>query len=140
MAYDEKGIVRISDSSLWLLIPPELRKMTQRHQIMCDFTICIQDGTYWEYINHWLKRRLRYINNHSNSLTRLSVEQFNAEIFFPVMVMLYYLMENRLFRVPKMMHFPVCVNFLTKISNFPKWSCVLNWWSECPGSFYLCRN
>ena len=30
----------------------------------------------------WIKQRLRHIKSHSNSLTRGSVEQFNAEIIF----------------------------------------------------------
>ena len=49
--------------------------------------------------------------------------------------MLYYLMDNQFFHVLKMLHFPVCVILLTKISNFPKWSCMLNCCSECPGIF-----
>ena len=35
VAYDNKVIVRVIDSSLRFIIPPQLRKMTQRHQIMC---------------------------------------------------------------------------------------------------------
>ena len=53
--------------------------MTQNYQIMCGCKICIQAGTYQEFLNHCCKWRLRYINNHANSLTRVSVEQLNAE-------------------------------------------------------------
>ena len=51
---------------------------------MCGYEICIQFGTYKELINHWCKCKLRYINNHTNSLTRGSVEQFNAENTFSI--------------------------------------------------------
>ena len=33
-----------------------------------------------------------------------------------------------------MLHLPICVTFLKNI-NFPKWSCVLNCFSKCPGVF-----
>ena len=56
--------------------------MTQRHQIMCGCQIFIQAGTYQESLNHWCKGRMRYIKNHENSLTRGSVENFNAENIF----------------------------------------------------------
>ena len=77
----KKGLVHISDSALSLLPPSQLLNMTQRHQIMCGCEICIQAVTYQELLNHWCKQRLRYINNHENSLTRVSVEQLNAENF-----------------------------------------------------------
>ena len=46
---------------------------------MCGCKICIQAGTYQKPLNHWHKRRMGYINNHENSLSRGSVEQFNAD-------------------------------------------------------------
>ena len=48
MAYDDNENVRISDSSLQFILPPKLRNMTQRHQIMRGCEICIQAGTYQE--------------------------------------------------------------------------------------------
>ena len=49
--------------------------------------------------------------------------------------MLYCLMENKFIHVPNMLYLSVCVTFLTNISNFPKWSCVLICCSECPICF-----
>ena len=46
MAYDEKGLVHISYSYLQLLIPPQLRNMTQRHKSLYGCKICTQDVTY----------------------------------------------------------------------------------------------
>ena len=62
-----------------LFLSPQLRNMTQGHKTMCGCKIFIQDLTYQESLNHWCKRRLRYINNHANSSTLVSVETFNAE-------------------------------------------------------------
>ena len=70
MAYNDNVNVRINDSALLLILPPQLRKTTQRHQIMCGFKICIQAGTYQESINNCHKQRLMYIKNNENSLTR----------------------------------------------------------------------
>ena len=58
--------------------------MTHHHQIMWGCEICIQAGTYQEYLNHWRERRLLYINNNENSLTMGSVEHFNAENIFSI--------------------------------------------------------
>ena len=79
VAYDEKGIMCISDSGIRLILPPQLWKMTHHHQIMCGWKMCIQARTYKESLNHWRKRQLRYINNCANSLTRVSAEQLNRE-------------------------------------------------------------
>ena len=79
MLYDVKQIVSIIDSFLRLLLPPQSLKMNHRHQIMCVWDICIQAGIYQESLNHQNKRRMRYIDNRLNSLTRALVEQFDAE-------------------------------------------------------------
>ena len=49
--------------------------------------------------------------------------------------MLYYLMENQFFRVPKMLHLSVCVTFMKIYIKLPNCSCVLNCCSEFPGVF-----
>ena len=84
MAYDYNGNFRISDYDFWLIIPPQLRKMNQRHKVMCGCKTWIQNGTYQESLNHWRKLQLRYIKNHPNSLTRGSVEKLNAENIFSI--------------------------------------------------------
>ena len=57
------------------------------------------------------------------------------KILCPDIVMIYYLMNNWFAQLLKMLHMLVCVTFLTIISNFPKYSCVLNCCSECSGFF-----
>ena len=56
--------------------------MSQKHQIICSCNIYVQAVTYQESLNHWSKRRLRYIKNRKNSITWGSVEQVNAEYIF----------------------------------------------------------
>ena len=45
MEYHEKGLFRISGYDLWLIFLPQLKNMTQSHQIICGFKIFIQAGT-----------------------------------------------------------------------------------------------
>ena len=56
MVYNEEVLVHMSDSDLQLIVPPQLRKTTQRYQIMCASRICIQDRTYQESLNNWRKQ------------------------------------------------------------------------------------
>ena len=44
MAYNENVLVHISNSTLWLILMPQLRKITQRHQTKCRWEIWIQTG------------------------------------------------------------------------------------------------
>ena len=46
MECDEKGLVRISDSALRLIIPPQLQTIAQFRKIMCGCEIFIQAETY----------------------------------------------------------------------------------------------
>ena len=46
IAYDEKGLVHVIDAAVQLIIPPQLRNMTQCHQNMCGCKIFIQTETY----------------------------------------------------------------------------------------------
>ena len=55
VAYSETLLVGISDYALLLFIPSQLQKMTHCHQTMCGCKICIQDGTYQEYLNNLRK-------------------------------------------------------------------------------------
>ena len=48
------------------------------------------------------------------------------KIFLPVTVILYLQMENIFIHVQNILHFLECVIFLTKTSNLPKCSCVLD--------------
>ena len=55
--------------------------------------------------------------------------------FHPDIVKLYFHMDNIFIHILNMLHLKVCMTALIKISNLPKWSCVLNCCSECLGIF-----
>ena len=135
MAYEEKFLVCISYYSLRLPLPPQLRKITQRHKIMCGWEILIQNGTYQELLNHWSKRQLRYIKNHANSLTRVSVEQLNEENIFSRYGDVVLPDREPTQPCAKYSSFANMCDFPEKYTKLPKWSCVLNCCSECPGVF-----
>ena len=46
MAYDENRLLHMSDSALQLIIPPQLRNITQHYKIMYGCEIFIKNGTY----------------------------------------------------------------------------------------------
>ena len=69
----------MSDSAIQFILPLQIWKMTQRHQIMWGCEICIRSGTYQESPNNSSKRQLRYIKNSVNLLRRVSVEQLNTD-------------------------------------------------------------
>ena len=79
MSYDEKVLVQINDSSPWLISPPQLLNMTYNNQIICGYKTCVQAGTYQEYLNHWLKRRMILIKDCEKQFMSVSYEQLNEE-------------------------------------------------------------
>ena len=135
VAYSDNVNVSISDYDIRLTLPSQLRNMNQGHQIICGCKICIQDGTYQELLNHWRKRRLRYIKNNGNSLTRGSAENLNAETIF-TMYSDVVLPDGEL-KYPRSKYdefYSMC-DFPGKGIKFPKWLCVLNCCIEFTGVF-----
>ena len=93
MAYDERGIFFISGYALQLLIPPHLLKITYCYQIMCGWKICIQSGTYQDYLNHWRKTFIPFFNCEKTFMSG-SDEKLNVEHIYSYKVRCYYQMEN----------------------------------------------
>ena len=115
-----------------VVLPSQLRKIIQCHQIMCGLEICIQSVTYKESLNHSCKRRLRYINNNKTLLTRGSAEKFNAENTASVYSDFVLPDGKPIYLRSKDASFFIMFNFLDKDIKLPKWSCVLNCCSGCP--------
>ena len=135
MVYDERGLVRISYSTIWLILPPQWLKMTQIHQIMCGWKICTQDVTYQDSLNHFRNQRLIYKNNNDNSLTWLSVGQLNAEIISYIYSDVVLTDKEPIYTRSKDAAFSSMCDFTDKYTNLRKWSCVLNCCSECTDVF-----
>ena len=79
MEYDEKGLVRIIYSAVWLFIPHHVQKSTQRHQLMCGCEMCIQYGTYKEALNNFHKKRLHFKNECAKSFMSVTYSRANSE-------------------------------------------------------------
>ena len=124
MACDDNVNVRMSDSDIRLIIPTQLLKITKHHQIMCGCNICIQGGTYQDFLNRCSKQRLRYINHHSNSFTGEPAENINSETIFSrysdVLLTDGYSIHSHV----KDAAFASIFDFPEKYIKFPKWSCV----------------
>ena len=111
--------------------------MTQSHQIICGCKICIQAGTYQDSLDHWCKRRLIYIKNRENPLTRGSVEQLNAENIVSRYSGFLLPDVETIHPRAKYAAFAIMCDFPDKDIKFPKWPCVLNCYSEYPGFFLM---
>ena len=82
-----------------------------------------------------LKRQLRYIQNHENSVTRVSVEQFNAEHIFFIYSDVVLPYGEPIHSFSKYAALSILCDIFEKDTKLPKWSCVFNCCSECPGVF-----
>ena len=61
-ARDENGKIIISDSTLRLLLPPQLKQMSARYKIMCGCECCIYAKSIHSSLLSW---RDRYLKNSS---------------------------------------------------------------------------
>ena len=59
-ARDEYGKIIISDSTLRLLLPPQLKQMSVRYKIMCGCGCCISDKSIHSSFLSW---RDKYLKN-----------------------------------------------------------------------------
>jgi hypothetical protein len=68
-ARDAEGHVIISDSVLRCLLPPQLRKMTERHKQMCGCEVCLKVISMQQSLNAWRHRWLRKLKDEAASCT-----------------------------------------------------------------------
>ena len=66
------------------------------------------------------------LNDFAKTIMSVFDEQLNGEILHSYIVKFYYHMENLFIPVINLLNLQVCVNVLTKVSDFPNRSCVLN--------------
>ena len=70
-ASDEDGKIIISDSTLHLLLPPQLKKMSAHYKIMCGCEYCISPKSIHSSLLSW---RDRYLKNSSIKAKMLKSE------------------------------------------------------------------
>ena len=73
------------------------------------------------------------LNDFAKTIMSVFDEQLNGEILHSYIVKFYYHMENLFIPVINLLNLQVCVNVLTKVSDFPNRSCVLNFCTKWPG-------
>ena len=88
-------------------------------------------------LNRWRKWGLRYIKNHENYLTWRPVEQLNSENIFSRYSDVVLPDGELIYPYDKDAAFSSMWDFPGKDIKLPKWSCVWNFCSECPGIFLL---
>ena len=75
-ARDENGKFIISDSTLRLLLPPQLKQMSARYKIMCGCECCIYDKSIHSSLLSWRDRYLKKLKDKSqNTQSRRSGEK-----------------------------------------------------------------
>ena len=62
---DEDGKIIISDSTLHLLLPPQLRQMSARYKIMCGCECCISAKSIHSSLISWRDRYLKKLKHQS---------------------------------------------------------------------------
>ena len=75
-ARDEDGKIIISDSTLRLLLPPQLKKMSARYNIMCGCECCISAKSIHSSLLSWRDRYLKKLKDkRQNAQSRRSGER-----------------------------------------------------------------
>ena len=62
-ARDEDGKIIISDSTLRSLLPPQLKQMSARYNIMCGFEFCISAKSIHSSLLSWRDRYLKKLKD-----------------------------------------------------------------------------
>ena len=62
-ARDEDGKIIISDSTLRLLLPPQLKQMYSRYMVMCGCECCISDKIIYSSLLSWRDRYLKKLKD-----------------------------------------------------------------------------
>ena len=62
-ARDEDGKIIISDSTLCLPLPPQLKQMSARHKIMCGCECCISDKSIHSSFLSWRDTHLKNLKD-----------------------------------------------------------------------------
>ena len=75
-ARDEDGKIIISDSTLRLLLPPQLKQMSARYKVMCGCKCCISAKSIHLSLLSWCDRYLKKLKDKSqNAQIRRSGEK-----------------------------------------------------------------
>eukprot|EP00978_Attheya_sp_CCMP212_P009286 scaffold21956_cov70-Attheya_sp.AAC.2 len=124
--HHESNDVIISDTMLRLLVPPELRPMTDHHKIMCGCTICNTAKYLQTSLNAWRRKHMKHMEAQANASRSRSKAMLldayttYADFVFPNNEALHPRCENAADSV-------LCAP--TTECSLPNWKCVVR---HCP--------
>ena len=123
-ARDSNGKIIISDTSLRYLLPPQLKRMTEKHKQMCGCEVCLIGDSHQKTLNAFRVRHKRDLRAAADTPWRA----FDAHVYQPS------LDDDP----PRPWHAKVsdaleCVQCSPIIQcGLPHWSCVLRRCGKCP--------
>ena len=92
---DEKGKIIISDYKFCLLLPPQLKQMSARYNIMCGCECCIYDKSIHSSLLSWRDRYLEnsrtkskmlkaegLVRKHITYIQHIKIQWFHMEVIF----------------------------------------------------------
>jgi hypothetical protein len=112
------GKVVISDTSLRYFIPKQLRRMTNRHKMMCGCEICIVSRLLHLVLLAWRRRRLQELD----AINKPRADKYRAQILDAEHASLY----------PNHVDEILCVQCPKVNGTHPHWKCVLGLCEKCP--------
>jgi len=69
-AIDDDGKQIVSDTMLRSLLPKNMRRMTERHKMMCSCEVCITPKRLQLTLNSWRQRFLKQMDRDGNELEK----------------------------------------------------------------------
>ena len=126
------GKVFIGDTSLRNYITKYIKPMIYRNSIKCGHKTCISVMLLQSDLNKWRLSQLAKLDQLYNNSAPTRLSQISKNDFIEY--------KNQIFPINSHIHFKVCdaalsYHFPSPItgSNIPKWDCILNCCSDCPG-------
>ena len=130
-ARDEDGKIIISDSTLHLLFPPQLKQMSSRYKIMSGCECCISSTSIHSSLLSWCDRYLEKLKDQSqNSQSRRSGKKsHHLYITYKNIVMQHG--RHIYAKVSDTENATMCTNPCYD-NALPHWKCVLRCCADCP--------
>ena len=77
---DDDGEQFVSDTMLRHLLPTNMRRMTERHKMMCGCEVCITPKRLQLTLNSWRQRFLKQMDRDGNELDKKKHEDRVSQI------------------------------------------------------------
>ena len=121
----------ISDSTLRLLVPPQLKKMSARYKIMCGCECCISAKNIHSPLLSWRDRYLKKLKDQSQNAQSRSSGEKAHQIYttYKNTVMPH---GSHIYAIASDMENPTMCAYPQSENSLPHWKCVLRCCADCP--------